>query len=121
MPVPKAYCKACFPVGNCGKGIQSDRDGLGVPRYRERHSVECITNYKSITAHRIDEQIGAILQAVKLQPNWMKRMAELAIADRNGADPKELEERKRRLGKAYFNGAFNDSQYEAELEEIARE
>jgi len=117
---PKGILQGMLSCGNCGKGLQSDRHRLGGPMYRERHSIECVTNNKSIMAHAIDEQIGTILLAVELYPDWKKRMAQLAVADREGPDPKELEERRRRLGKAFANGAYTDSEYEAKLEDIDR-
>ena len=45
-------------------------------------------------------------------------MAELAAANYDGPDPKELKEKRRRLGRAYADGAFTDEQYQRRLAEI---
>ena len=86
--------------------------------YRERHSIECATNGRSVVAKRIDEQIGVILQAIKLQPNWRIRMAALATVAPEGPDTKKLHEKRRRLARAYGDGAYTDAEYEERLSEI---
>jgi len=45
-------------------------------------------------------------------------MAELAVSDYKGPRPETLRENRRRLGKAYTNGAFTDQEYELRLAEI---
>jgi len=117
---PKGLLQGMLSCGNCGKGIQSDRHRLGGPMYRERHSVECVTNNKSIMAHSLDEQVGAVLQAMDLHPVWKTRMTQLVVAEREGLDPKKLEEKRRRLSRAYADGAFTDAEYETKLDEITR-
>jgi site-specific DNA recombinase len=115
---PKGVLQGMLSCGNCGKGIQSDRHRLGGPMYRERHSIECATNGTSIMAHAVDEQIGMILQAVELHPNWKTRMAKLAATDREGPDPKKLQEKRERIVETYLDGELSRAKYEEKLAEI---
>ena len=118
---PKGILQGMISCGNCGKPLQSDRHRYGGPMYRERHSVECDTNERSIMARVVDEQIGVILQAVELRPDWQKRMAKLAVTNREGPDPKKLREKRKRIGTIYADGVINRAEYKARLAEIDRE
>ena len=86
--------------------------------YRERHSHQCSTNNGSIMAKRVDEQIETILTSVQLSPEWRDEMARLTVANNEKPDVKRLEERWRRLSRAYAEGAYNDNEYEARLADI---
>ena len=118
---PKGLLQGRLSCGNCGKGIQSDRHRLGEPMYRERHSVQCDTNGRSVVAKHFDEQIGVILQPMELQADWRDRMADLATVATEGLDPKKLQENRRRLARAYGDGAYSDVEYEERLSEIDRQ
>ena len=115
---PKGLLQGIISCGNCGKGIQSDRHRFGGAMYRERHSQECPTNNRSIMAKTVDQQIEAILTSVELLPEWRDRMAHLAAADTSGPDPEKLKEKRRRLSRAYADGAFSDVEYQSRLAEI---
>jgi len=86
--------------------------------YRERHSFECETNGRSVMAYRFDEQIGAILQSVELNPDWQRRIIQLTVQDQEGPDPREIQEKRRRISRAYAEGAFTDGEFEERLAEI---
>ena len=115
---PKGVLQGLIACGNCGKRIQSDRHRFGGAMYRERHSHQCETNNRSIMAKKVDEQIEAILTSVELRPEWRDEMAKLAIASVEGPTPKQLKDKRRRLSRAYAEGAFNDKEYEEKLAEI---
>jgi site-specific DNA recombinase len=115
---PKGLLQGMIACGQCGKGVQSDRHRYGGAMYRERHSQECTTNGRSIMAQRVDEQVKAILTSVELLPEWRTEMARLVIANKEGPDPKQLQEKRRRVSRAYADGAFSDAEYEAKLAEI---
>jgi hypothetical protein len=104
--------------GRCGKSLQSDRNHLGTPMYRERHSVPCETNNRATVARPLDEQIGKIIGGVELDPEWRCRMAQLATAKRGGPDLATLQDQRRRLGRAYADGAFSEAEYEARAASI---
>jgi site-specific DNA recombinase len=118
---PKGLLQGMIACGQCGKGVQSDRHRYGGAMYRERHSHQCPTNGRSIMAKRVDEQVKAILTSVELLPEWQEEMARLAVANKEGPDPKELTEKRRRLSRAYAEGAFSDAEYQAKLDEIDAE
>ena len=86
--------------------------------YRERHSHQCTSNGRSIMAQKVDVQVEAILTSVELLPEWREDMARLAVANNEGPDPRELQEKRRRMSRAYAEGAFNDTEYGAKLADI---
>ena len=89
--------------------------------YRRRRSLstlECDTNGRSIMAKTVDQQIEDILTAMELMPEWRSRMSQLAVEDSKGPDPRELQDKRRRLSVAFANGGFTYPQYYARLAEI---
>jgi hypothetical protein len=115
---PKGLLQGMVACGQCGRGIQSDRHRFGGAMYRERHSHQCMTNGRSIMAMGVDEQVKAILTSVELLPEWRTEMARLAVANKEGPDPKELQEKRRRVSRAYAEGAYSDAEFQAKLDEI---
>ncbi|MFQ6026960.1 MAG: recombinase family protein [Dehalococcoidia bacterium] len=115
---PKGLLQGMISCGHCGRGIQSDRHRYGEPMYRERHSHQCRTNDTSIMAHRVDGQMADVLTAVELKPQWREQMVQLTRSDPTGPDPKELKEKRRRLSRAYAEGAYSDTEYETKLAEL---
>ena len=85
---------------------------------RERHSLECETNGRSVMAYRFDDQIGAIFQSIELNPDWQRRIAQLTVQSKEGPNPKEILEKRRRISRAYAEGAFTDREFEQKLAEI---
>ena len=61
-------------------------------------------------AKRVDEQIEAILTSVQLLPDWRNGMALLAATNNEELDTKKLNDKRRRLSRAYAEGAFNDTE-----------
>ena len=118
MVGPKGFLQGIIACGNYSKGIQSDRHRYGGAMYRERHSHECCTNGRSIMAKEVDQQLEVILALVELEPDWHARMVRLSMKDVEGPDPKELQERKRRLSRAYADGGFTDAEYQVKRDEI---
>jgi hypothetical protein len=89
--------------------------------YRERHAFECETNNHALLARPIDDQVGRLFGALTILEDWRGRIA--AAAAKRGPrriDVASLDEQKRRLGKAFANGAFTDGEYEQKLAEIER-
>jgi len=118
---PKGLLQGMIACSHCGNGLQSDRHRQEVPLYRERHAHECPTNNTSIVAGVIDKQVATIVHSLELQPDWKEKMAGLAVASYEGPNPEELREKRRRLGKAYADGAFTDQEYKVRLAEIDRQ
>jgi site-specific DNA recombinase len=118
---PKGLLQGMIACSHCGNGLQSDRHRQEVPLYRERHAHECPTNNTSIVAGVIDKQVATIVHSLELQADWKEKMAGLAVASYEGPNPEELREKRRRLGKAYADGAFTDQEYKVRLAEIDRQ
>ncbi len=115
---PKGQLQGMIACSHCGNGLQSDRHRRQVPLYRERHAHECPTNNTSIVAEVIDKQVATIIHCLDLHPDWQQKMAELAVASYNGPSPAALQEKRRRLGRAYADGAYTDEEYNRRLAEI---
>ena len=81
--------------------------------YRERHTNNC-----SIMAKTVDQQNELILTSVDFLPEWRDQMARLAVTHSGSPDPKKLREQRRRVSRAYAEGAFSDTEYEAILDEL---
>ena len=118
---PKGLLQGIVACAHCNNGLQSDRHRQEVPLYRERHAHECPTNNTSIKAEIIDKQIVTIIHCLDLHPDWKNRMAELAVANYDGPNPEILRDKRRRLGKAYADGAFTDEEYNRRLAEIGHQ
>jgi hypothetical protein len=89
--------------------------------YRERHAHECPTNESSIIAAVFDKQVAALVHSLDIKPDWKQEMAKIAVSTYEGPKPEELNEKRRRLGKAYADGAFTDNEYNKRLAEIDRQ
>ena len=103
---------------NCGKPIHSKRNNLGDSRYRERHGWQCPTNGRSTISHRIDWQIAEIIAGIDLAPNWRSRITELVLTEHPIVELKRLAEKRRRVARAYAEGAWSQPEFEARLSEI---
>lgn len=115
---PKGLLQGMIACARCGRPIQSDRHRQQIPLYRERHANVCPTNNTSAMANVIDKQINRIVFSLELEMDWRRRMAELAVKNTDGPDPIALKEKRRRLGKAYADGAFSDAEYARRKAEI---
>jgi len=97
--------------GHCGSKLHSERNHRHEPRYRERHGKPCGTNGRSLLAQRVDEQIAEIWRAIEFPGDWRDRMAEFASGRYEGPSLSSLNERRRRLARAYADGAYSDAEY----------
>ena len=104
--------------GYCGNAIHSERNHQGDPRYRERHGWPCVTNGNSVIAHRVDPQIGEIISALKLHPKWREKILEVATTGRPRMDVGALQEQRKRIARAYGDGAYSDEDYQRRLEDL---
>ena len=78
-------------------------------------------NESSIIAEVIDKQVAIAIHSLQILPDWKQQMAKVAVTTYEGPKPEELREKRRRLGKAYANEAFGDTEYEMRLAEIDRQ
>ena len=87
--------------------------------YREHrgsrgHAV-CPASGGSISCEMADEQIGKIVEAVELGPRWEEEVLSI-VSSRDEAQSirekrQKVQERLRRLGKAYVDGVYDDDEY----------
>jgi len=118
---PKGLLQGIVVCSTCGNRLHSDRKSQKLPMYRERHAHECPTNETSIMAEVIDKQVATVVHSLQILPDWKQQMAQLAATNYDGPKPEDLKEKRRRLGKAYANEAFGDTEYEMRLAEIDRQ
>jgi len=115
---PKGLLQGSVYCINCGNGLQSDRHRQQVPLYRERHAHQCVTNDTSIVADVFDHQLATIIHSLDLRSDWRDRMAKLACQGYDGPSCNDLLEKRRRLGRAYAEGAFAETEFNHRLSEI---
>ena len=104
--------------GHCGNNIHSERNYRLEPRYRERHGWECATNGGSVVAHRLDWQIAEIMACIELKPSWRDEIIRLTVNRKNRVDLESLQVLKRRIARAYGDGAYTDAEYARKLADI---
>ncbi len=87
--------------------------------YREhnhsRSLKPCPSSGSSIPCHVIDNQIGKLIEAIELKPNWLEEvLAILTLKDETERVRKarqDIQEKLRRMAKAYIDGLFPDEEY----------
>jgi hypothetical protein len=55
---------------------------------------------------------------VVLLPEWREEMSRLAVTNDEGPNPHELQEKRRRISRAYAEGAYSDTEYQIKLDEV---
>ena len=91
--------------------------------YREqkgsRGSGYCVDKSRSLPCHVPDEQMGRIVEAIALPDSWQERLlTQIQLADdvaQVEKERKEVEQRMKRLGKAYVDGTYSEEAYKREL------
>ena len=94
--------------------------------YREHRATrgleECPAHGGSIRCEVADEQIGDLVEAIVLERDWLdKALVQIeakdeveGVRERRG----QLDERKRRLGRAYVDGHYSDDEYRRQMKAI---
>ncbi len=115
---PEAALRGRLACANCGHPVHAETNAGGLVLYRERHACDCDTSRgSSVVAHRIDDAIGELFSAIDLQPDWRDRVA--AAATRPGGDNvDDLRDQRRRVGRAFADGALDQTEYQARITEI---
>ena len=114
---PRGVLAGIIKCARCGHSLHAERGRASRAMYRERHGRECPTNRRSLMAHAVDGQIGAILGSLELSADWRKRIAGYTVdAGERGID--SLQESRQRLVRAYADGGFSLAEYEARLAAI---
>jgi len=118
-PEREYLLKGIIRCGYCGMPMWAQTYQNGQRYYREHkasrsHGV-CPSAGGSIPCNIADEQIGKIVQAIELGPQWLEEMlAIISMKDEVEQAKKqrqELQEKLRRMVKAYVDGVFPDEEY----------
>ncbi len=115
--MPRGLLSGRLLCVRCRNRLQSDRNRVGNPMYRERHGWECETNGRAFVSSSIDGQIADVLRSLELREDWREHIAQLT-AKEAGPSLDELRDRRRRLVRGYADGAFDEDEYEARLRAI---
>ena len=91
----------------------------GYTYYREQKNSHafsnCPANGKAIRCGIIDEQMDAIVRSLVLEPSWRERiigkLSTLSEHDRIIKQRKQVQEKLRRVGRAYVDGIMDDGEY----------
>lgn len=117
-PRPLGALRGRVACAGCGHPLHCETNASGRVYYRERHACDCPTNGRAVSATRIDAAVGEWLSALRLPRNWRQRIERTAAAGREGAGLDALKEQRRRLSRAFADGAFTDSEYGEKLAEV---
>jgi site-specific DNA recombinase len=116
----RAYLlKGLVHCAYCGMPMWAQTYKSGNPYYREhnhsRSLKPCPSKGSSIHCHVIDNQIGQLIEAIELKPNWLEQvLAILSLKDETERVRKarlDTQEKLRRMAKAYVDGLFPDEEY----------
>ena len=117
---PRGVLAGIIRCARCGNSLHAERGRESRAMYRERHGRECPTNRRSLMAHAVDEQIGAIFRSLELPADWRNRIAGYT-ADTGERSVESLHESRQRLARAYADGGFSLVEYDARLAAIDAE
>ena len=104
----------------CGLPIWAETLWHGRSYYRERKGTRshgiCVNEGKMVHTDVMDDQVAKIVESIKLDPSWERHMAgiinELDQRAQIESERHSLEQRLRRLGKAYVVGLLEEEEYE---------
>ena len=112
-----AILRGLIRCSRCDRPVYPDHHHTGRVLYRERHMRDCVTEGVSVRAEVIDEQIRRIIAAIDVPAESKSTALKLAKGD-GGLDIARLQERRKRLARAYGDGAYTEDEYTARLAEI---
>ncbi len=129
-PEREYLLKGLIRCAHCGLPMWAQTYKNGNRYYREQKGSRgkgyCVNRSRSMPCHLPDGQMGRIVQAILLPDAWMDRvLARIHLADemkRIEQERRQVEQRLKRLGKAYVDGLYEDEDYKREkrsLEERA--
>ena len=129
-PEREYLLKGLIRCAHCGLPMWAQTYANGNRYYREqkgsRGTGYCVNRSRSMPCDTPDEQMGRIVGAIVLPDAWMDRvLARIQLEDQVGKmrqERSQVEQRLKRLGKAYVDGLYSDEDYRREkrsLEEKA--
>lgn len=118
-PEREYLLKGIVRCAYCGMPMWSQTFNSGRTYYREHKQssghANCPSGGSSIACHVIDEQVGKLIEAIELKPKWLEEvLAILSLKDETERIKKarqDVNEKLRRMAKAYIDGLFPDEDY----------
>jgi len=121
--------KGLIRCAHCGFPLWAQTYRNGNRYYREQYGTRshghCPAHGGSIPCHVPDEQIGRIVGAIELGPDWLEQvLARIGARDEAARIQEErtrTNERLRRLGLAYVDGLYSDADYQRQKRSLITE
>jgi site-specific DNA recombinase len=118
-PAREYLLKGLIRCAYCGLPMWAQTYKSGKTYYREhnhcRSQAPCPSFGSSISCYIIDDQIGKLIEAIELRPHWLEQvLAILSLKDeveRVKKARQDVQEKLRRMAKAYIDGLFPDEEY----------
>ena len=112
--------KGIIRCAYCGMPMWAQTYKNGQRYYREQQGSRSLTVCEagggSIPCHLADDQVGRLVEAIELKPDWLEEvLANISLKDeveRIGQQRCETQEKLRRLARAYVDGLFPDGEYQ---------
>ena len=111
--------KGIICCAHCLMPMWAQTYNSGRTYYREhrgsRGHIVCPASGGSIPCDLADDQIGKLVEAIELGPTWKEEVLSI-VSTRDEAESirenrQKVQERLRRLGKAYVDGVYDDDEY----------
>ena len=121
--------KGVIRCAHCLMPMWAQTYNSGRSYYREhresRSHATCPAAGGSIPCPTADEQIGAIVEAIELAPKWQEQVLSIISVsdevDRVKSGRLKVQERLRRLGRAYVDGVYDDAEYRRQKQALELE
>ena len=119
-PAREYLLKGLVRCAQCGMPMWAQTYGNGSRYYREhrgsRGAGECVNAGGSVRCDVVDEQVGRVIESLVLPEDWLDAVLErIRLRDevaRVRTEREQVQERLRRLGKAFVDGMVDEPDYE---------
>ena len=121
QPHPERHylLKGIIRCAYCGMPMWAQTYKNGNRYYREqtgsRSHTDCPSKGGSIKCEIADEQVGRLIEAIELGPQWMEEVLSIVSHKdevfRINEERQRTQEKLRRMAKAYIDGVFPDEEY----------
>ncbi len=125
-PAREYLLKGLIRCAHCGLTLWAQTYINGNQYYREQKGSRgggyCLERSGSLPCHLPDDQMGRIIESIILPDAWQERMlTQIQLVDevkRVEQGRVEVEQRLKRLGRAYVDGVYNEESYRRELKAL---
>ena len=125
-PAREYLLKGLIRCAHCGLTLWAQTYINGNQYYREQKGSRgegyCLERSSSLPCRVPDVQMGRIIESIILPDSWQERMlTQIQLVDefkRVEQERTEVEQRLKRLGRAYVDGVYNEESYRRELKTL---